>query len=592
MTILNNTLTINDGGLGIAAAGQRPVAVVGCCSSGTVATPTPVDTIEGITDTFGYGPMCEDAAAILSIAGGTVLCVRATGATAAILGGTCQQGAGSASAGTFAAVSGTSTALPALTGTADQPYAVRVKVTTAGANLAAVPVVAISLDGGVTYLATGLVTASATPQAIGTTGLLLGFTDGTFVLNDTWSSFGANCPTAADATGTAVPTMSGAPLDAFDLRIEIMGAAANLAANAATLKVSIDGGNSYGATIGLPVSGVYAIPNTGLTVTFADGTFVVGDIWRVKTAAPAWITSGLQTALEALAPYAGDYEFAHVSGDVDAVSAATIKTWAAARAVAGEYTFAVAGARDQIHGESITTRNAALAATSPGFSGFDGLRYLDVHASCGYVASYLRAGVYFRRSLAGLRSARLAASRVHVHPGKVKAGKIVGLMPDPVGGSSLLHDVRTYTSLDTARLSGAQTVKGRPRGSYYFTSRTLALATSDFSEIQRIRVMCVASAAAIVQMSTYVADDIETKTDGTGQIAEAAAQRIDGEIKAAMRKAVVTAPADYATSASARVTRTNNLLSTGELKASITVVPKGSINTVTTDITYSLTAGE
>lgn len=591
MTLLSNALTVNDGGLGIAAPGQRPVAVVGCSSAGTVATPTTIDTITGLTSTFGYGPGVEEAAAILSVAGGSILFVRATTVTAAILGGLAQGGASASSAGSFAAVSGTSTAIPALTGTPDAPYAVKVVVTTAGANLAATPVIKVSLDGGVTFLTTGSILASATPQAIGSTGLSLAFTDGTFVLTDSWSSFGANCPTNADATGTAVPTLSGTPLDAFDLRIQVMVAATNLAANTAAVKVSLDGGNSYGAVVAIPVAGVYAIPNTGVTVTFTDGTFVVGDVFRAKTSAPAWSTSTLQTALESLAPNAGSYEFVHIAGVVDATSAATIKAWAVAREAAGEYTFAIAGARDNQTGESNTTRNAALGATTPGFSGFDGLHYLDVQASCAYVASYLRGGVYFRRSLAVLYSARLAKSLPHIHPGKVKDGPIVGIMPDPDGGSSLLHDGATYTSLDTYRLSVAQTVKGRPRGQYFFTSRTLALATSDFSEIQRIRVMALAAKATLTQLSEYVGDDVDVKTNGTGQIDEAEAQAIDGEVTAAVKTAVVKAPAAYAKSASARTVRTNNVLTSGALQVAVTVVPKGSINSVTSTISFSLTAG-
>lgn len=590
MTILSNTLTVNDGGLGIAAAGNKPVAVVGCCSAGTAATPTAIDTIDGLVSTFGYGPMCEDAAALLSLAGGPVYCVRATSATAAVLGGACQTGGGSSSAGTFAAVSGTSTALPALTGTPDQPYAVRVKVTTAGANLAAVPVVAISLDGGLNYLPAGLVTASATPQAIGTTGLLLAFTDGTFVLNDTWSSYGANCPTSADATGTAVPTFSGTPLDAFDVRVDVTTAAANLAANAATVKVSLDGGRSYGPNVLIPVAGAYAIPNTGLTVTFADGTFVVGDSFRVKTSAPLWDTTGLAAALASLTSVVGRYEFAHVAGPVDRTSAGTVKTWGTEREAAGEYVFAQLGCRDQLTGESITTWAAAISATTPGFSGYDGGRYLDVCASHGYVSSYLRAGVYFRRNLAVLRSARLASIPARQHPGRVKSGPIAGLMPDTDALAGVIHSVATYTSLDNARFSGAQAVRGQPRGRYFFTSRTMAASTSDFSEVQRIRVMCLAAAAALAALSEYVGDDVETKTDGTGQIAESAAKAIDAEVTAKLKLAVVRAPNDFVTSAAARVVRTNNVLSTGVLQCAVTIVPRGSINAVTTTISYTLTA--
>lgn len=588
--ILTNSLTVNDGGLGIAAPGQKPVAVVGCSSSGTADTPTPIDTLAGITSTFGYGPLAEAAAAILSIAGGIVICMKAATVTAAILGGMAQSGGGSSASGTFASVVGTGTAEPALTGTPDAPYAVRIKVTTAGANIAATPVVAVSLDGGVTYLPAGLVVVSATPQAIGTTGLLLAWNDGSFVLNDLYNSFGANCPTNADATGTAVPVMSGTPVDAFEVRIKVTTAAANLAANAATVKVSLDAGRSYSPDVSIPVSGVYAIPNTGLTVTFGDGTFVVDDIFRWATSAPAWSTTTLGNALTALSPQAGEYEFVHVAGAVDATSAATIKTWGQTRAAAGEYTFAVAGARDQITGESITTWAAALGATTPGFSGFDGEKYLDVQATHGYVASYLRPGVYFRRNLSVLRAARLAAIRPHEHPGKVKNGPIVGLMPDPDGSSSVLHPVSTYTSLDTYRFSGAQPVKGQPRGRYFFTSRTMATAVSDFGEVQRIRVINLAAGAALAQMSTYVGDNPELKTDGTGRIAEAEAQAIDGEVAAAVKTAVAKDPNRYASGVTVRTVRTNNLGSTGALQCSISVVPKGSINSVSTTISYALVA--
>ena len=590
MTVLSNSLTVSDGGLGISAAGQRPVVVAGCCSSGAVATPTTVDTLDGLTSTFGYGPAVRDAAAILSLAGGSVILCRAATVTAAVLGGFCQSGGGSGAAGTFAAVVGTGTAIPALTGTADQPYAVVVVCTTAGANIAATPVVKISLDGGVSFLATGLVAVSATPQAIGTTGLLLGWTDGSFVLADSWSAVGAGCPTNADATGTSVPVFSGTPNDAYDLRAVVTAAGASLAALTATVKFSTDGGNTYGDSVAIPSTGVYVIPNTGVTVTFGAGTLVVGDIYRVKTSAPLWSTSSLDTALDALAPMAGGYEFVHVSGPVDVTSAATVKAWAVEREAAGEYTFAQCEARDNATGESDTTRNAAIAGASPGFTGYDGGRYLDVHASYGYVQSFTHPGSYPRRSLAALRSARLASEPVQRHPGRVRSGRIEGLMPDPDGSSSLLHNVATYTSLDTARFSGAQSVKGQARGRYFFTSRTMALATSDFSEVQRIRVMCVAATAALAQMSTYVADDIACKSDGSGQITEAEAQRVEREILAVMKRAVQLDPNTFVSAVAVTVVRTNNLLSTGNLQARISITPKGSVNSITTTITYTLGA--
>ena len=229
MALGNVTGTVNDGALGLAAVLDLPPAVVGCCSSGTAATPALVENADDLVSTFGHGPAVELAALLLARAGGPVVFCRAATATAGVLGGFCQGGAGSGSAGTLSAGgSNTSTAVPALTGTPDKPYALKILVTTAGANLAATPVVKVSLDGGVTYLAADTVDVSATAQAIGSTGLSLAWTDGSFVANDTWSAVGTACPSDADATGSSVPAFSGTPRDAYRLRVKVVRAAASL----------------------------------------------------------------------------------------------------------------------------------------------------------------------------------------------------------------------------------------------------------------------------------------------------------------------------------------------------------------------------
>lgn len=584
MTVLRNSLSIADGGLGVVAHGGRPVAVVGCCSAGTAATPVTCYTPEQLVAAGGYGPAVEDAAIILSLAGGPVILCKAATVTAAVLGGFCQSGAGSGASGTIAAGGGnTSTAVLALSGTATQRVAVKIKCTTAGADLAASPKIAISFDGGVSYLAPQ--TAVAGPTSIGF-GLSLAITDGTFVLNDTWSAVGANCPTPADATGSSVPVFSGTPLGAFHVIAEVMAAAASLTALTAAVRFSLDGGRSFAPAVGIPANGVYAIPNTGITVTFGSGSFVVGDTFELRTAPPLFSTSTLDAALAGLQPLAGEYEFVHVAGDVDVTHAAILKAWAIAREADAEDTFSLSGARDQAEGESAATWYSALGGASPGFTAYDFGRYGDVQASRGYVASALYPGSFFRRSLAVLRSARLARIAVDRHPGEVAAGPIEGLMPDG-DTSSLLHDGLTYTALDAYRFSTAQRVLGQPRGRYFFTSRTMALATSDFGEIQRIRVVCVLATAARRAMSLYVGASLETKTDGSGQIAEAAAQVIEEEVSAALRRACVDAPNAFLTRVSVAIDRTIDLLATGRLAAKVSGLPKGSVNEVSTTVTFA-----
>ena len=586
MTLGSASLEILDAGLGIGPNLDRPIAVIGCSSSGTVASVLEVSTPEDVRTTWGRGPLVQGLAHILKHAGGPVIGVRATSTTAGVLGGVAQEGAGSSSAGSFAAVSGTSTAIPALTGTPDQPYAVRVKVTTAASNIAGNPKVQVSMDGGATWLLDDAIDVSATPQSIGSTGLSLAWTDGTFVLTDHWLSVGANCPTSADATGSTVVTASGTPLDAYDFRAKIVRAAATPAAGAA-IKVSLDGGRTYGEEVSI-VSGSYEVPNTGVTFAFSAASCVVGDIYRLRTAAPTWNTSGLDAALDALAASGRDFEFVVIEGAVDRTSIATVKTWVTERETAGAYTFALCEARGQSTGETAAAWATSITGSDPGFGGYDFDNCGAVFAGEALVVSAVDNSAQ-RRSGLRVAAARLLASRLHESPLKVKNGPVAALYPDG-DASSVFHDGRTYTSLDSARFMCFQTVQGRPRGEYFCTARTMASATSDFSEIQRLRVMCAAARAALPAIALYVGDDVETKTDGTGRITVADALAIEAEVAAAVKLAVKTAPNEHVTAVAALCNRTDNILSTGILRVAVTLVPRGTTNTVTATLGYRLAA--
>lgn len=586
MTLGSASLSILDGGLGTGAQLDRPVAVVGCSSAGTAASPVELSTPQDVVTTFGYGPLSQGLAHILKHAGGPVIGVRATSATAGVLGGIAQEGAGSSSAGTLAADgSNTSTAVPTLTGTPDQPYAVRIKVTTAGANIAANPKVQISMDGGATWLLDDSVDVSASPVAIGSTGLSLAWTDGTFVANDFWLAVGANCPTSAGATGSVAVTASGTPVDSFDFRVKVTRAAATPSAGAA-VRVSLDGGRTYGEEVSI-VSGSYAVPNTGVTFAFSAASCVVGDIYRLRTAAPVWNTTGLDAALDALATSGRDFEFVIIEGAVNRTSVATVKAWVEEREARGQYVFALCEARGQSTGETVAAWQTSITGADPGFQDYDFKKCGQIFAGEALVEAI--DGSAQRRSGLRVLAARLLNSALHESPLKVKNGPVTGLFPDG-DSSSVFHDGRTYTSLDLARFACFQTVQGRPRGEYFVTARTMATATSDYSEIQRVRVMCAAARAALSAIALHVGDDVETRTDGTGRITERAAQAIETVVAAAVAQAVKVAPNEHVTAVAALCNRTDNVLSTGILRVAITIVPRGTTNTVTATIGYRLAA--
>lgn len=590
MTIGSTSLAVRSSGLG-QGQGRKLVAVVGCSESGTAASATTKANNQDLLDAHGYGPLSEQAALYLDLAGGPVLTCKAASATAAVLGGFCQWGGGSAAAGTLSADgSNSSTAVPALTGTPDKAYAVRIRVTTAGANIAANPVVQVSLDGGVSYLAADAVDVSATPTAIGSTGLLLGWTDGSFVLNDFWLAVGASCPTHGDATGTSVPVFSGTPNDRHDIVLQVTTASASLAALTGTVKISLDGGYVFGDAVLIPTTGVIAIPNTGVTVTFGAGTHVVGDYFRVRSAPPLWSTGGLETALAAIvtAINAGnDVDLVHIVGAIDATSQAVIESWGDTQKTAGNDLLILCETRDQAEGESVSTWKTAIKGVSPGLQGLSS-DIMGVGVSFVQAKSALHGGLYWRRSVAYLAGPRLAKIPLREDPSRVQTGPVEGLRTDRLVGP-VHHDLRDHSDLDDARLFGVQSLVGR-RGDFFFTSRSFALATSDFNELQRIRVMNAACAAARTALASYVGDDVELKTDGSGAIAEAEAKGIEAEIRGVIAAAVLNEPNNHVTAITVTVDRTNNIGTSRTLRVAIAVVPRGSVKTVSASISYSLAA--
>lgn len=470
--IANITGTIADGGLGAARSLERPPAVVGCSSSGTTDTPTLINSVEDAVSAFGYGKLVELIALYLAIAGGPVVAVKATTATA-----------GSASSVTAA---GSSTAVMTVsTSTSRDDYLVKIKVTRAGADLAA-------------------------------------------------------------AT--------------------------------ACVRVSYDNGVTYGEEVAVPTSGILTLTNTGLAVTWADGTFVVGDTFAFKGTAPIWDTSGLGTALDSLEITALDHEFVHVAEHVTGATVGTLDTSVSTLESSSVYRWWLGTARDQSTGESVSTWSGVLIGGSPGFSAFTS-RHGIVYAGVDLVPAYAVSG-QLRRQVGWLVGPRLARLRevsggagLAEHPGRVRSGAVVG----GVDGA-LVHDIRVLSTLDSHRFAGLQTLQGR--SGYYATARTAAADGSDYTSIMNVRVVKEAARVATIAAGEFLSDNVRTITGG--KIDPRDADAIDAYVTAQMVTAMVNT--GYASSASAQVNRTDNLVSTQDLRFTVRVRPLGYAGTIELNI--------
>jgi hypothetical protein len=163
-------------------------------------------------------------------------------------------------------------------------------------------------------------------------------------------------------TGTGNLSVTGSPNDAYEVVVRITRAGAR---GTAAFIYSLDGGDTYSPEIAVPSSGTYALPGTGITLTFTDGasgtSFEVGDTYTFTTTAPAYSLADLNAAIDALFTQAQlRYQFVHVVGAATPTVAAAVDARMGEAAQAHRYIWAMLEAQDLA-----TTACAPLGPTSP-----------------------------------------------------------------------------------------------------------------------------------------------------------------------------------------------------------------------------------
>ncbi|MDE6456557.1 MAG: DUF2586 family protein, partial [Dysosmobacter sp.] len=121
-------------------------------------------------------------------------------------------------------------------------------------------------------------------------------------------------------TGKGTLTAEGVPNNAFDVAVEI---SAQGGLNTAAFRVSLNGGHSYTDEITVPVTGLYTLKGTGLTVQFSEAadadqkpsSFMVGDTFRFSSTAPAMTNGDVLAAVDKLKEFTQEFEFIHIVGE-------------------------------------------------------------------------------------------------------------------------------------------------------------------------------------------------------------------------------------------------------------------------------------
>lgn len=370
-----------------------------------------------------------------------------------------------------------------------------------------------------------------------------------------------------DGTGPAV-TVAGEGVDDYFGQIIITKGGA---IGTARFKFSLDGGKTFSAEYLVP-NAPYPVGDSGITATFASGTYVEGEQYEFSSGSDKYDSSAFVDALDVLLADSRQWGFVHAVGPHASAEASAAIASALATALAEaeqnhRYAFGLVDAAggdffDASGEPTEIDADTDLAAIVAAFS--------DVADSRLYIAGGIElltspiTGYQQARPVGWSHGARIAAIAIHVDPGAFADGPTKGV-------TALSIDEGVLPGLDEAGIASSRTYVGEA-GYYVTRGRMKAPAGSDFTSVDRRRVMDEGCRVARSALLFYLNGTVKVDAT-TGFIDDLDARRIESRVKAQLKAALV-APG-HASSVEVEVPRDENILSTEQLSCSIRIVPLG-----------------
>lgn len=370
-------------------------------------------------------------------------------------------------------------------------------------------------------------------------------------------------------------------------------------------QVSLDAGRNYAPDVNLGTAVTYTIPNTGITINFGAGTIVLGDYWSFSTVAPMWNAAGVQAAITALqnSSYAlNGWGGMHVVGVTTGSIATLYQSYLGGSPdgtgglAAGDiYTRLIADARDALapvawggSGETeatwmgaiqtdVSTVNAKRACLSTGFYNMPS------------AFPILGTTYFYRRPLGWALDVRESAIPPQRHAGRVLDGSlgniIINATSDPTDGF-IYHDERINPGLTGARLCAAKTRIGK-QGFFIDQPNLLAPTGSTFTLLPYGNVLDIACDIAFQEAEELIDSDLRVNPNGTLYVNDALA--IQNTILAALNTNMTAV--GMISGASVIVNQTNNVLVTGNVEITISILRNGYVLSVTIQIGFASPTG-
>lgn len=366
-------------------------------------------------------------------------------------------------------------------------------------------------------------------------------------------------------TGTSVATVAGSPVDAADVTVTITRDATSLVAATAAYRVSVNG-TELGERA-LPSSGIVEIAGTGLTATFAEGTFKVGDTYSVTATAPGTTLADIASAIEAFLN--GAYQpvrFIHVLGGADPALAAAINSLLMEAETRGKYTHALLEAKPRNAGESVAAYRARVETEWQNFTS----TRVSVALEGGQVYNPLSKR-FETRSAAWLVSMRRTRVPVGEDASRVRTGSLTNAGTPTV----------TLAGGEATRFVALCTHDGK-EGVYCAGWPTMAPTGSDYDLIQQREVADEAARAGRIAAFDYLGDDVPVDPN-TGKIMETSASAIEAYIEGRVRAQIGA----NVSGVRVHVDRDINILSTRHMEYDIVLLGLGYFRSITVRVGYT-----
>jgi len=396
----------------------------------------------------------------------------------------------------------------------------------------------------------------------------------------TAATSGSVTPTRTSTSTGTVATTGSTPYDSYSVQLVVVQTGA---LGAGTFKYSLDGGAHFSPEIVIPSGGTYAIPNTGITAVFTAGAgpiiFEAGDLFAWTTVEPKCTTTNLNSAWTSLLADPRTWGFAHVVG-VAADQTDLASRWDAMST--------------NVNNAAVQRRHVRCFIEGPtGVSDATLIAAMAIKQNSRMVVSadvedltVPDTGNKFRRSVAWVQTARVAAIPIHEDPARVKSGAVSS------NNIALVRDENITPGLDDARFSTMRTWIKRS-GLYITNVKLFSAAGSDLRYIQHGRVIDVACDVTYFGLVNQASENFRVDpvpvTDPTtglkyNRILEQDARMIESEIQELLNDALLRP--GHVSDVKFALSRTDAVLTSETLTSSVSVVPLGYAKALVSTVSF------